>query len=210
MEIFFTGPSGTPHLATIQRVADGAYREDDSETFVSSPAFVDKDITLDEGTNENRGSYTRTVDASTWNNGIYRLRVHQSGSSPGTVAGTLFAIYKGEEIPVGEHIPMYYAQIKYIKDRNNSQDEFAVVWFKNDFPLNSGDITNPRISAYNTSTGATVFTNQSMNYASVNLGVTRYNVGTVLPSGEPWLISVSGTIDSVVRTWSNVVGLDLF
>lgn len=210
MEINFIGSSGSVYLATVERLSDNAYREDDSETFSGGLAFQDKDITLNPGTNENRGSFTRTLTSTNWTDGVYRLRIHESGSSPGCVGSTLFSIYKGREVQVGEEVPSYYAQIKYIKDRNNAQDEFAALWFKNDQPLMSGDITNPRISVYNTATGATIFTNQSMNYASVNLGVVRYNVGTVLPSGEPWLVHVSGTIDSVVRVFGNVVGLDLF
>jgi hypothetical protein len=105
---------------------------------------------------------------------------------------------------------IYFAQIKWISDLTNNRDEFAVQWYKNDQPVGSGDLTNPRISAYNTATGTALFAGQPMAYASPLLGVVRYNHSSmVFASGEPYLVETSGTIDSVMRIWKNIVGIDL-
>lgn len=103
---------------------------------------------------------------------------------------------------------IYFANVKYVKDSINAQDEFAIQWFKNDQPIGSGDLTNPAISVYNTSTGAAVLEHQLMTYASPNLGVVRHNLAAVMASGEPYLVETSGTIDASVHTWKTVVGID--
>lgn len=104
---------------------------------------------------------------------------------------------------------VYFANVKYVRDNINSQDEYSVVWFKNDQPVQSGSLTSPAISVFNTSTGAAVVNNQKMSYASPNLGVVRYNAtSSLLGSGEPYLVGVSGVIDSTVRTWRAIVGID--
>lgn len=106
---------------------------------------------------------------------------------------------------------IYYADIEYIKDGVNLQDEFVVSWFKNASIINSGSITNPAISAYNTTTGAALFENQKLSYASTSLSPLRYNKTTqLLASGEPYLIITSGVIDSANRVWKNVVGINVF
>jgi hypothetical protein len=105
---------------------------------------------------------------------------------------------------------IYFADIKYISDTTNSSDEFVVHWFKNDQPVSSGSLTNPRISVYNTSTGAAVFAGEPMSYASTNLGVVRYNQSPMLVgSGEPYLVETSGIIDTNLRTWRTIIGIDL-
>ncbi len=104
--------------------------------------------------------------------------------------------------------PVYYADIKYVKDVANANDEYSVCWFKNTQAVASGSITNPAISVYNTSTGASLFINQTLDYASTALGVLRHDSTLLTASGEPFLVSVSGTIDSANREWKKLVGLD--
>lgn len=104
---------------------------------------------------------------------------------------------------------VYYANIKLTKDGLNSQDEYTVQWFKNSAVLNSGDITNPAISAYTTNSNNALFTNKQLNYFSVNHGGLRYNeTVNVVVSGEPYLVMTSGTIDGFTRVWSNLCGID--
>lgn len=103
---------------------------------------------------------------------------------------------------------VYYADIKYIKDIGNSADEYSVRWFKDSVPVASGDLTNPAISVFRTSNGASVFSNQTMDYISPALGTVKYNTGLLTASGEAFIVSVSGTIDSATRTWEKIVGLD--
>jgi len=105
---------------------------------------------------------------------------------------------------------IYFAQIKYISDTTNNADEFAVQWFRNDQPISSGELLNPAISVYNTSNGNSLIINESMSYASPNIGVVRYNKSPmVMASGEPYLIEASGIIDSISRVWKSIVGIDL-
>jgi hypothetical protein len=105
---------------------------------------------------------------------------------------------------------IYYANIKYVSDNTNDQDEFAVQWFKNDQPVVSGDLTTPAISVYNTTNGEALIQHKQMSFASPNLGVVRYNESPqILASGEPFLVESSGVIDTQLRTWRTIVGLDI-
>lgn len=127
-----------------------------------------------------------------------------------SVSGTPVSINDFRTDISGLDQDIYFAAIKYVADATNNRDEFAVHWFKNDQPVSSGSLTNPRISVYNTATGASVLAGQAMTYASPNIGVVRYNtVTTLLASGEPYLVETSGTIDSITRTWRSIVGVDL-
>ncbi len=75
--------------------------------------------------------------------------------------------------------------------------------------LDSGSITNPAISVYNTVDGTPLFLAQTLDYAHTQQGTLRYNNTTFLTvSGEPYLVETSGTIDSAVRSWKLLIGLD--
>jgi hypothetical protein len=103
---------------------------------------------------------------------------------------------------------IYYADIKYVKDAINRRDEFGIQWFKNTTPLASGQVISPRISLYNTVDGTAITENQLMTAAGA-IGGLRYDLtSSLFASGEPYLAVTSGTIDSSVREWRNVVGID--
>ena len=114
----------------------------------------------------------------------------------------------------GEYVntqDLYYADIHYVKDGINNVDEYNVAWFKNSVIINSGDITNPAISSYSSVNGTPYFENQTLNYADSDLGILRFNKSTpLIPSGEPFLVVTSGTIDSSARTWQKVIGISVF
>ena len=59
------------------------------------PAFTDKDITLTEGTSENLGSYSVSLDGSAWSDGLYVLRVHDTSLSNICIAASLFGVSGG-------------------------------------------------------------------------------------------------------------------
>ena len=104
---------------------------------------------------------------------------------------------------------LYYANIKFNKDTINSRDEYTVNWFKNNQPLSSGNFSNPALTVYNTSTGAALFSNQKLTYASLNLGVVRYNDAVnVTASGEAYLVVASSLIDGASRRWEQIIGID--
>lgn len=104
--------------------------------------------------------------------------------------------------------PVYYADIEQFYDLANNRDEYGVQWFKGITPVTSGQLTNPAISVYNTSTGSTILSNKTLSYMSTTLGHVRYNssASEVLPSGEPHLCIVSGTINGSTRVWEKIIG----
>lgn len=104
--------------------------------------------------------------------------------------------------------PVYFAAIKFVKDTQNSQDEYAVQWFKNSLPLNNGDVTNPALSVQNLTGNTALFENEILNYNNVATGTLRYNASAVTASGEVYIVITSGTIDGQTRTWSNPIGID--
>lgn len=103
--------------------------------------------------------------------------------------------------------PIYYADIKQYYDFSNTRDEYAVEWYRGNTPLSSGNVTQARISVYNTSTGAAVFENASMSFAGYGIGGLRYNeASAVLTAGEPYQVIVSGTIDGATKNWQRIIG----
>jgi hypothetical protein len=104
---------------------------------------------------------------------------------------------------------MYYAGIKFLKDSANNRDEYLVQWFRNSLPVSSGEVSNPALSVYRTSDGTALTQNQRLAITSVHNGVLRYNeTSNLAVSGEPYLVTTSGTIDGALRVWNNPVGID--
>lgn len=106
---------------------------------------------------------------------------------------------------------VYYADIKFIKDKTNTQDEYTVSWFRNTTPLGSGDIAGPRIRVVKASDGTDLIADRTLNYQSPVHGVLRYNETTnanIAVSGEPYVVYVSGVIDSQYRQFMKIVGID--
>lgn len=104
--------------------------------------------------------------------------------------------------------PLYFADVKQYYDLANNRDEYDVQWFNGGIHVTSGQLTNPALSVYNTTTGAAVLANKTLTYASTQLGAVRYNssAAEVLASGEPYLAVVSGTIGGATRTFMKVIG----
>lgn len=213
MKLTFVGTSGLTLAATIERLADGYFREDDTETFVSAPAFADKDVALTEGTSENVGSYTVTLDPSAWSDGLYRMRVHNTGDSNKTIGASMFAIKGGYEVSVGEEsgvFDIYHADINMVVDAANTQDEYEVTWYKNGTMITSG-ITSPTIQVVKRSDGSDLITSDTMIQVA-STGTYRYD-GTTAASkkqtaGELYRVIVTASIDSGTRTWSRNLGRD--
>jgi hypothetical protein len=104
--------------------------------------------------------------------------------------------------------PVYYADIKQYYDLANNRDEYGVQWFNGPQAVTSGQLTNPALSVYNTSTGAAIFINKTLSYMSPVLGSVRYNssAAEILASGEPYLAIASGTIGTATRTFYKIIG----
>lgn len=204
-----SAPSGGSYAATIERLSDGYYRQDDAEVFSSGLSFGDKDVSLTEGSSENRGTYSTTLTATNWNDGIYRLRVHNKDVPNRVDSVADFGVVDGSEVTVGEATfgPVYHADIQFIKDATNSQDEYRTRWFKNGVRVITG-ITNPALSVI-TPSGTYLVDNKAM--TSVGQGAYKYTASTVAErqtAGEHYEVVTSGTIDSSTRTFSWILSRD--
>src|SRR5690606_30059270 len=92
----------------------------------------------------------------------------------------------------------YYADIKFIKDNNNNQDEYYVSWFKNDQPLSSGDVNSSSFQVWRKN-GTTLINHTLLNYIG-NFGVLYHDeAANITASGEAYLVTTSGIIDGNLR-----------
>ena len=192
-----TANSGEAYSATIERMTDGFFREDDAEVFGSGLAFADKDITLTEGVSPSLGSYSGNVTADTWNDGLYKLRIHNTGIQNRVEGSNLFGIVDGEEVSVGEVNPVYHADIIFIKD--TSLDKYQVRWFKNARRIKGG-ITSPCITVV-TSSGTKLVDNESMTEIG-STGLYRYHSALQQSGGETYEVVSSGLINGGTRVFS--------
>lgn len=104
----------------------------------------------------------------------------------------------------------YYSMLRCIKDSTNNTDEYVVQWYRNSTPLASGAVTSPTLNVYRTDTGATLVSNKTLSWTSINNGGLRANETiNLINSGEPYMATMAGTIDGVSRTWSVPFGVDL-
>lgn len=201
--------TGLTLKATIERLSDGYFREDDAETFVSAPAFADKDITLTEGSSENAGTYTNTVNASTWSDGLYRLRIHDSSLSNRTISTSVFAISNGYEVSIGEENPLYTADIQLVVDAGNATpvDEYIVIWFKNGVPLTT-EVTGSTIQVVKRTDGTNLIASTAM--TEVVSGTWKYNATSSArqTAGEAYKVICVGTISGNTITRAKGFGRD--
>lgn len=201
--------TGKTLKATIERLADGYFREDDAETFVSAPAFADKDITLTEGSAENAGTYTNSVSATTWNDGLYRLRIHDTSLSNRTISASVFAISDGYEVPVGEENALYTADIQLIVDNANATpvDEYIVIWSKNGVPLTT-EVTGCTIQVVKRTDGSNLIASTAM--TEVVSGTWKYNAtsSSKQTAGETYKVICVATISGATVTRAKGFGRD--
>lgn len=197
----FTAPSGQTYKASIERLSDGFYREDDAETFASGLAFSDKDIVLTEGTSENLGSYTKTLDGSSWSDGLYKFRVHDSTNK--TVASTIFSILNGEEVTFGEETPIYHADIQFVRDNSNAVDRYMIQWFKNG---GLASVTSPKLNVFNQAGTNLIHDDMTL----IGSGVAVYSASSTKRQtlGSIYAVRSSGIIDSAYRTFQWVLARD--
>ena len=150
------------------------------------------------------------------------IEVHASGRVGGQYDGCIVKSFiiddifdsnivkvSGNDVTIGDFSPnIYYANIKYVRD--NLTDRYGVSWYKNGQLMNSGNLTNPALSVYNSQTGASLILDKVMSYASPTLGIVRYNeTGSLATSGIPYEVITSGNIDGSVKQWKNIIGLDI-
>lgn len=208
IKIIYNGDSGKTLKATVERLSDGYFREDDAETFVNAPAFADKDISLTEGSSENLGSYAASLDGSAWTDGLYVCRIHDTADSNKTISSALFGVSGGYEVPIGEENALYTADINLTIDATNTQDEYTVTFFKNGTRITSG-VTSPTIQVVKRSDGTDLIASTSL----TEIGSTesfKYNATSTSrqTAGEAYLVLIAGTISGSSRTFSKLLGRD--
>lgn len=201
--------TGLTLKATIERLSDGYFRASGAETFSSGPAFNSKAITLTEGSSENAGSYTNTVNASTWSDGLYRLRIHNTGDSNKVISSSVFAISDGYEVSIGEENPLYTADIQLIVDNANATpvDEYIVIWSKNGVPLTT-EVTGCTIQVIKRTDGTDLIASTSM--TEVVSGTWKYNATSSAKqsAGETYKVICVGTISGNTVTRAKGFGRD--
>lgn len=113
-------------------------------------------------------------------------------------------------LPLIATADIYYANIKYLykNEPGVAYNKYGVMWYKNGTPLNSGDISDPKISVYDLDSYNALINNQPMDYVSTAIGALKYISSSAQPSGTPYMVSVSGSIDGSYRKWNQIVGLD--
>jgi len=105
-------------------------------------------------------------------------------------------------------VDLYHADIQFVRDQSNTQDEWTITWFKNGVRITSG-ITSPTLELIKRVdgtdlVGATSLT-QIGSTGSYKVDLTSSNRVTV---GEAVIAVVAATIDGATRSFSRVVGRD--
>lgn len=102
----------------------------------------------------------------------------------------------------------YQAKVILLDDEDNSVDRYAVSWFRNGQPVNTG-ITVPTIQVVKVADGSNLIPVTAMTQIAA-LGRYRYTASAAerITSGLAYLAIVTATIDSASRTWDQYVGRD--
>lgn len=191
--------------ASIERLVDGLFREADSDTFTADIAYIDL---INEG-----GLHSTTVDAETWDDGLYLLRIHDTGAEDAVVQASTFGVRSGYEVSVGGESPafdVYHADIQFVKDQMVGKDEYTVTWFKNGIPITTG-ITDATLRVVNRTDGTDLLPASPMTEIG-DVGTFKFDVSTGTQrqtGGENYLVIASATIDGVSRTFSTLIGRDV-
>lgn len=232
----YTGPSGQIYfVAVVQRMSDLTFSSGDSGPFLAGLTFNQKQILLNEVAGM-LGEYRVTLDNSSWIDSEYIYSVCDSGkqlvlgaqnfwTKSGIECGPSGLPYQVWDEPIALHNingtygsgenknfqDLYFANVKTVVSDGTQQDYIGVSWYKNNFIVSSGALTNPAVSVYRTDTGAVLLNNGVMSYSSAQLASVYTNIGTpnLFPSGIPILVNVSGTIDGITRNWNSIVGVDI-
>ncbi len=101
---------------------------------------------------------------------------------------------------------IYSADIKFVRDQANTQDEYIVAWSKNGLRVTSG-ITSPVLRITNRSAGTELRAGSMTQIAST--GLYKWDEGTYRASlGEALIITAEATIDGATRQYSRLITRD--
>ena len=83
-------------FATIERISDGYFWNKTTSAYAASPSLSDKKISLAEGTNENKGSYTASI--SGLGSTRLRIRIHDDDDSDIVISMGTVLVDNGVEV----------------------------------------------------------------------------------------------------------------
>ena len=91
--------------------------------------------------------------------------------------------------------------------RDTSQDEYTIIWRRNEPPVTSGITGTPTIQVQKRADGTDLIAQTAM--TAISTGVYKFDTATRLTAGEAALVTYKATIDGLERTWKVVVGRDV-
>jgi hypothetical protein len=138
MLIGYIDSTGKTIYATVKRLVDNYYLENSGFTFTSAPTFLNKRLLMVEGTGEELGYYSYSVNSTSWNDGVYDVKIHDGDNSNLVVGSSLVGMISGVETTLGNEVAIYHMDINFVTDIENETDEYLVTVFKNGVRLTSG------------------------------------------------------------------------
>ncbi len=101
---------------------------------------------------------------------------------------------------------IYHADIKFVRDQANTQDEYTVAWYKDGLRVTSG-ITSPVLRITNRSAGTELRAGGMTQIAST--GLYKWDEGTYRATlGESLVVVAEATIDGATRQDSRLITRD--
>ena len=212
MRIFVQAATGQTLYISIEKLNGNTFRTS-SETFTGPFSWATHGAALTAQTAELAGTYYLDVDPSTWEDGLYNIRVHDNTGSHTTLSGQLMAIKNGGEVQIGEegvNNAVYHAAIEFTKDPVNNADEYTVTWFRNGIQLTSG-LTSPLITVIKRTDGSTLIASTAMTAVGAGSGMFKFDTtsaGQKQTAGEAYLAKVSVDVDGRTRQFADILGRD--
>jgi hypothetical protein len=206
MLIGYIGTTGQTLKATVKRLADGFYFRSDTLVFASAPTFGQKGITLTEGSSEEISYYSATVTSTSWNDGLYEIKIHNDGDADQVIGGQVIGMMNGIETMPGNEVPIYHMDINFVNDTDNSSNEYFVSVFKNGSRINSG-LSSVTITVVDQS-GVSLIAGETMTNVTGGLYKYEATLTELQTSGEIYNVTVAATYNSTSLSYSWNLGRD--
>ena len=131
---------------------------------------------------------------------------------PPTAYGTpngLSLLDNSTGITISTRHDVYYADINFTRDNNNTKDEYTCLFFRNADPMMLGPATGVMMSVFNRTNGSLLINPVAMTHVGTAFAAFKYDESTNRQaSGEAYIVVVSGVLDGVVKSWPRVLGRD--
>jgi hypothetical protein len=160
------------------------------------------------------GAYYGTITASSGNgfapNNYYNIMVsgRVNGITTFNNVHTLYAEqYSFDSYSIAASA-VYYADIHHDIDDVNNQDEYTVIWYKNDAPVTGYPVPTLRVIKRSDNTNLIPATGMSaVGYVAVKYDETSAVRRTL--DGEPYIVVATIDYDGATREWRKIIGNDV-